>query len=180
MIRVNLLGPGRSRVTTARRRSPRTAWIGIASFAIATVASGIAWWSVRADAARLDHEIAVVQTELERLRATAREAAGVEARRKDLAGALTVLAAEDAARFAPVRRLAAIGQSVPRDVWLTVVRQRGSQIEVDGRAASLAAVTEFAERIQHAGVLTTPVDILSTSAEIREGSTLVRFSLRLD
>ncbi|HEX7778916.1 MAG TPA: PilN domain-containing protein, partial [Vicinamibacterales bacterium] len=82
--------------------------------------------------------------------------------------------------FAPVRRLAAIGRGVPRDVWLTAVRQRVSQIEVDGRAASLASVTEFSERIQLAGVLTTPVDILSTSAESRAGTTLVRFSLRLD
>jgi Tfp pilus assembly protein PilN len=155
-------------------------WIGVASLAVATLGCAAAWWSVRADAARLDREITLAEAELGGLRAVAREAAGVQARRDELAGVLAAIAGEQAARVAPVRRLAAIGRSVPRDVWLSAVRQRGSQIEVDGRAASLASVTEFSERIQLAGVLTTPVYILSTSAESREGTTLVRFSLRLD
>ena len=179
MIRVNLLRPGRSRVA-ARARGSWTAGIGAASLAVAALGCAAAWWSVRADAARLDREIAVAEAELGGLRATAREAAGVQARRDELAGVLAAISGEQAARFAPVRRLAAIGRGVPRDVWLTAVRQRGSQIEVDGRAASLASVTEFSERIQLAGVLTTPVAILSTSAESRAGTTLVRFSLRLD
>ena len=179
MIRVNLRRPGRSRVA-ARARGTRTAWIGVASIAVAALGCAAAWWSVRADAARLDREIALADAELGGLRATAREAAGVQARRDELAGVLAAITREQAARFAPVRRLVVIGRSVPRDVWLTAVRQRGSQIEVDGRAASLASISEFSERIQLAGVLTTPVDILSTSAESREGTTLVRFSLRLD
>ena len=79
-----------------------------------------------------------------------------------------------------MRVLAAVGQSVPAGVWLTSIHQRGTQLEIDGRALSLQAMTEFAGRIQLAGVLTTPVEILSTSAETRERSTFVRFSLRLD
>jgi Tfp pilus assembly protein PilN len=180
MIRVNLLEPGRSSVAGVGGRRPRAAGIGLASFLVAFVASGAMWWPVRTDTARLEREIAVVDAELGRLRTTAREADAALTRKKELAARLAALTGEHAARSAPVRRLAAIGRSVPQDVWLTAVRLRGSQVEIDGRAASLPAVTKFAERIQQAGVMTTPVDILSTSAESREGTTLVRFSLRMD
>jgi Tfp pilus assembly protein PilN len=179
MIRVNLLAPGGG-AAAARTGRRRTTWIGVVSLVTAIVAGGGAWWSVRTDAARLDRELGIADAELGRLRPIAREAAGVLARRTELAGTIAALASEQAGRFAPARRLAALGRSVPRDVWLTGVRQRGSRIEIDGRAASVSSVTEFAARIQHAGVLTAPVEILSTSAETREGTTLVRFSLRLD
>jgi Tfp pilus assembly protein PilN len=180
MIRVNLLEPGRSSLAGVRIRRPRAAAIGLAAFLAALVAIGAIRWSDRTDAARVDREIAVVDAELVRLRTAAREADVALTRKKELAARLATLTGEPAARVAPVRRLAAIGRSVPQDVWLTAVRLHGSQVEIDGRAASLPAVTKFAERIQEAGVLTTPVDILSTSAESREGTTLVRFSLRLD
>jgi Tfp pilus assembly protein PilN len=180
MIRVNLLAPGRAGAVPARTGRRRTTWIGVASLVTAIVAAGGGWWSVRTDAARLEREIDIAEAELGRLRPIARDAAGLAARKTELAAAMAALISEQAGRFAPVRRIAALGRSVPRDVWLTAVRQRGSQIEIDGRAASVASVTEFAARIQHAGVLTAPVDILSTSAETREGTTLVRFSLRLD
>jgi Tfp pilus assembly protein PilN len=180
MIRVNLLAAGRAGAAAARTGRPRTTWIGVASLVAAILAGGGAWWSVRTDAARLEREIAVAEAELGRLRPIAREAAGVLARKTELAATIASLSSEQAGRFAPVRRLAALGRNVPGDVWLTAVRQRGSQIEIDGRAGSVASVTEFAARIQHAGALTAPVDILSTSAETREGTTLVRFSLRLD
>jgi Tfp pilus assembly protein PilN len=179
MIRVNLLEPGRSSLAGVRVRRPQAAAIGLASF-LAAIVAGAMWWSARTDAARVDREIAVVDAELERLRTAAREADVALTRKKELAARLAALTGEQAARVAPVRRLAAIGRSVPQDVWLTAVRLRGSQVEIDGRAASLPAVTTFAERIHEAGVLTTPVDILSTSAESREGTALVRFSLRLD
>jgi Tfp pilus assembly protein PilN len=180
MIRINLLVPAGRGDARSREPRPRAVWLGFTSIAAAALVSGLAWWSVRADATRLDRGAVVLEGELATVRAAAREAEALLSRKQALADRLTTIAKDSAARSAPVRVLAAVGESVPDDISLTAIRQRGSQFEIDGRAASLASVMEFAERIHVAGVLTTPVEIVSTSAETRERTTFVRFSLRLD
>lgn len=180
MIRINLLRSSRSIEARTDASPYRAAWLGIASVLGAALIAGLATWSVSADTARLDREAGVLEDELETLRLGARETAELQTRKKELTEKLAAEIQQSAARSAPVRVLAAVGDSVPEDVLLTGIRQRGTQFEIEGRARSLGAVTEFAERIHVAGVLTTPVEIVSTSAETRERSTFVRFSLRLD
>ncbi|HYN06603.1 MAG TPA: PilN domain-containing protein [Vicinamibacterales bacterium] len=180
MIAVNLLGPARPGNVTNDRRARRTAWIGVTFVALAVIGSGMAWWSTRADVTRLDREMANVEAEAVRLRAASRDAEHMFARRTALLDRQTAINREHETRLAPVRVLETIGQSLPADVWLTSLHQRGTRLDIDGRALSLQAITDFAARIQHAGVVTTPVEVLSTSSETRDGTTLVRFSLRLD
>ena len=180
MIRINLVRSSRSLEARAVVPQHRAAWSGVASVLGAALICGIATWSVSADTARLDREAVVLEHELETMRRGAREAADLQGRKKELTEMLAARVRETAARAAPVRVLAAVGDSVPEDVLLTGIQQRGTHFEIEGRARSLDAVTEFAERIHVAGVLTAPVEIVSTSAETRERSTFVRFSLRLD
>jgi type IV pilus assembly protein PilN len=180
MIAVNLLGPARPGRGANDRRRVRTPWMGLASVAIATISSGVAWWWVRADVTRLDREMAHIEAEAGRLQAASREADGLLARKTTLLERLTAIDREHETRLAPVRVLETVGQSLPAGVWLTSLHQRGTRLEIDGRALSLQAITDFAGRIQHAGVVTTPVEVVSTSSETRDGTTLVRFSLRLD
>jgi Tfp pilus assembly protein PilN len=180
MIDVNLLGPARPAGAAGRIRRARTSWIGPALVAVAALGSGIAWWSARADVARLDRELAALESQAVPLRAAARDAEQVLARKAALLAQLASVNREQDTRFAPVRVLATVGRSLPADVWLTSLHQRGTRIEIDGLTPSLEAITDFAGRIRHAGVVTTPVEVLSTSSETRDGSTVVRFSLRLD
>jgi Tfp pilus assembly protein PilN len=180
MIDVNLLGPARPASAAGRVRRKRPAWIGLAWVAAAALGCGIAWWSVRADVARVDRELATLEGQAVQLRAAARDAEQVLARKTALLEQAASVNRERETRFAPVRALAAVGRSLPADVWLISLHQRGTRIEIDGRALSLEAITDFAARIRHAGVVTTPVEVLSTSSENRDGPSVVRFSLRSD
>ena len=180
MIRINLLGQAGSGQSASQRRISSSARLGFVGLAIAALGLTQMWRAVRADVSGLGEHIAVAEREVAKLRAETREATALQSRKNDLTGQLARRAAEVAARTRPVRLLAAVGQSVSDEIWLTTIRQQGLRIEIDGRARSVAAVTAFAERIEVAGVLTTPVEIVSTSAESREPATLVRFSLRLD
>jgi Tfp pilus assembly protein PilN len=179
MIRVNLLGPPDSTRAIATRPST-IAWLGLAGLAIAALGLAGWWRSIRADVTGLEQQIAIADREVSRLRAETRDAGDLQARKSALAAELARQAADVGARARPVRVLAAVGRSISGGIWLTGIRQQGSRMEIDGRAASVASVTAFAERIHVAGVLTTPVEIVSTSAESREPGSLVRFSLRLD
>ena len=137
MIRINLLRSSRS--IEARPVAPpyRAAWFGVASVLGAALIAGLATWSVSADTARLDREAGVLEDELETMRLGAREAAELQTRKKELTEKLAARVQESAARSAPVRVLAAVGDSVPEDVLLTGIRLRGTQFEIEGRARSL-------------------------------------------
>jgi Tfp pilus assembly protein PilN len=180
MIRINLLGPAGSGRSGRQVRPSRSIWIGVAGLVMASLGLAAAWQSIRTDLSGLDRQIAIAEREVSKLRADARDHRELQTRKSELGGQLARNAAEEAARTRPVRVLAAVGQNLSDDIWLTGIRQQGSRTEIDGRATSVASVTAFAERIHVAGVLTTPVEIVSTSAESREPMTLVRFSLRLD
>ncbi len=180
MMHVNLLRPAGPGDLRGRMASRRAVWLALATLIVAVAATTMGWWSARRETRQIDQQIVLAETELEGLRAAARETTALLARRTELARHLAAAEREAAARSAPVRLLAAVGESVPDGLWFTELRQKGPQLEIDGRAHSLSVVTDFAERIHVAGVLTTPVEIVSTSAETRDGVTLVRFSLRLD
>jgi Tfp pilus assembly protein PilN len=179
MIKVNLLGRGRSS-TAGQTRRMSVAWIGLASLALAALGSGAVWWSVRSDVARVDRELGVIQADVARWRPVARDAAETRSRKTALTEQLSAIGQERQTRFAPVRILETVGQSLPADVWLTSLQQRGTRLEIDGRARSLEAITDFAGRIRDAGVVTTPVQVVSTSSETHDGSMFVKFSLRVD
>jgi Tfp pilus assembly protein PilN len=180
VIRINLLGQAGSSQSAVHRRASSSVWLVLVGLMIAALGLAQMWRSVRADVSGLGEHIAAAEREVSKLRADGRDITALQLRKNDLAGQLARRAAEDAARTRPVRLLAAVGRSVSDEIWLTTIRQQGVRMEIDGRARSVAAVTAFAERIHVAGVLTTPVEIVSTSAESREPAALVRFSLRLD
>jgi hypothetical protein len=51
-------------------------------------------------------------------------------------------------------------------------------VQLDGRATSLTAVTDFVERLQSSGLFDRPVEILSTSVELVDETTVLRFAVR--
>ena len=53
-------------------------------------------------------------------------------------------------------------------------------MQVDGRAMSLTSVTDFAERLQNSGLFNMPVEILTTTNDTVEDTTVVKFSLKAD
>jgi Tfp pilus assembly protein PilN len=69
---------------------------------------------------------------------------------------------------------------VPEGLWLLEIRQTGTSVQVDGRAMSLTAVTDFAERLQNSGLFRHPVEILTTLMETVEETPVVRFSVKAE
>ena len=182
MIGVNLLRRTR-RSAAARAGSSRerhAVAIGLTWLVLTTVGTGAAWWHLLQDLTRVDARIAFAGAELDRLRDSVKLVEQASARKAALTEQLGAVERLRAARLDPVRLLEAVGQSVPEGVWLSEIKQHGTRVEIDGRAVSLAAVTDFAERMQTAGVFTMPVEIVSTTTETLDRTTVVRFSVRVE
>jgi Tfp pilus assembly protein PilN len=152
----------------------------VAAVTVAAIASAAGWWWMRSEVRRLDRAIAIVEVEAGRLREMARQSDQASTRTAELTARLASIAREHGARIAPVRLLDVVGQQVPDDLWLTGAEQRGTRLELTGRALSLTAVTDFAERLQRSGAVSAPVEVLSAGAESRGRTTVVRFSVRLN
>ncbi|MGE5836867.1 MAG: PilN domain-containing protein [Acidobacteriota bacterium] len=180
MIRVNLLGGERPIRRTSRLGVRNPARLGLAAVTVAALASVGDWWWLRTAERQLDRALAVAEVEAGRLRESARQADQINARKGELTARLASIARDEAARFVPVRLLAAVGEQVPDGVWLTAAEQHGTRLEIAGRARSMTAVTDFVDQIRGSGAVNAPVEILSASAETRDRTTVVRFSVRLN
>ena len=102
------------------------------------------------------------------------------AKKNELAERLNVIERLREAKRGPVSLLETLSMSLPDGLWLLEVKQTGRTVQVDGRAMSLSAVTDFAERLQNSGVFNRPVEILTTAAETFEETAVVRFSVKAD
>jgi Tfp pilus assembly protein PilN len=180
VIRVNLLSSERPVRRTSRLGVRNPARLGVAAVTVAALASGADWWWLKAAARQLDRALAIAEVETGRLRESARQADQINARKGELTARLASIARDDAARFVPVRLLAAVGEEVPEGVWLTAAEQHGTRLEIAGRARSMTAVAEFVDQIRGSGAPNAPVEILSASTETRDRTTVVRFSVRLN
>ena len=51
-------------------------------------------------------------------------------------------------------------------------------VQIDGRAMSLTSVTDFTEQLQNSGMFQRPVEIVTTTTEAVEDTSVIRFSSR--
>ena len=71
-----------------------------------------------------------------------------------------------------------MSRSLTDGLWLMELKQQGAVVQMEGRATSLTAVTDFVERLQDSGVFDRPVEIVSTSMELLDDTSVVRFAVK--
>lgn len=179
MIRINLLG----NVPNA----PRRAWLPADQKSAAAglvlllgTAGGVGgWWWQTARAQRIvDGQIASAQADLTRLQSVAALVDRAVARKLELTERLGLIDRLHRTQRDPVELLRTISQSVPDGLWLLELKQTGNAVQIEGRATSLTSLTDFVERLQTSGRFLRPVDIVTTSMEIVQEASVVRFALK--
>ncbi len=184
MIRVNLLSPGTEAPPKAWRRwlvvpqEQRAALVGLAMLMVTAAGAGLWWWSVSRDHKAVNAEIAAAEVTLTRLKVAAQLMEKATAREKDLRERLGLIDRLRATQRAPVLLLDTISRSLPEGLWLTELKQSGAIVQLEGRAISVSAVTDFLDRLQVSGRFVRPVDIVTTTTETMGDSIVKRFVIR--
>jgi len=186
MIRVNLLAPGTDPSPTPWWRwlvvppEQRAALVGL-TLLVAT-ALGVAgwWWTIDRDRRALDAEIAAASNTMTRLQDAARLVEQATARERDLRERLALIDRLRATQRAPVVLLDTISRALPDGLWLLELRQTGASVQLEGRAVSLSALTDFVDRLQTSGRFVHTIDIVTTSMETLADNSIVRFAIRGD
>jgi type IV pilus assembly protein PilN len=180
MIRVNLLstGPGTAPPREWLPREQRGAVIGLLMLIVTAAGVAGTWWYLNSARASAEASIAAAEVELERLKKAVAMLDRANARKAELNERLSLIDRLRVAKRGPLSLLETVSMSVPDGLWLMEIKQTGTAVQIEGRALSLTSVTDFTQRIQTSGLFKPPVEILTTTTEIFEENTVVRFAIK--
>ena len=183
MIRINLLA-----VERGKAKKPRGALIspahrvtvGASLILIATVL-GIGWWFMWLNqrSTQIDREIARAEAETAQLRSVLQQVQKFEARKAQLTQRVTLIEQLRRGQSAPVHVLDEISKSLPERLWLTELKQTGSDFTISGFTPSLPSLSDFVASLEATKWFKRPVEILDSQVqEDKTAGDLVRFSIK--
>ena len=181
MIRVNLLAstPGSPRRDWFPAEQ-RSAALGLTMLLVTGLGVGAWWWELRRESQVVEASIATSQADLNRLQNVAKVVDLASARKAELTERLALISRLRADQRGPVNLLETISRSLPEGLWLIELNQKGTGVQIEGRATSLTAITDFVEHLQDSGLFQRPVEIVTTSIEAVEDASVVRFAVKAE
>ncbi len=186
MIRINLLAVERERSkrrTGSLLQATQQKITLACSVILVLAALGIGWWywSLSKQADRIEADIVTAQGETERLRGLIAQVEQFEARRLQLQQRVALIEELRKGQAGPVRLLDEISRSLPDMLWLTEIKQQGSELTISGRCTTLTALSDFVGNLELGGFFNKPVEILDSQVDSQRGVggvELIRFSVK--
>jgi type IV pilus assembly protein PilN len=182
VIRINLLAVERARTKKPRVLIPpaHRVTLGASLILIATIL-GIGWWflSLRQQSAQLDQAIASAEAETLKLRPVLAQVQKFEARKAQLTQRVTLIEQLRRGQSVPVHVIDEISKSMPDRLWLTELKQAGSDFTMSGFAASLPSLSDFVANLEATKWFKRPVEILDSQVQSDpKAGDLVKFSIK--
>jgi type IV pilus assembly protein PilN len=182
VIRINLLTVDRER---AKRKSKfqigQKLTVGC-SLILVAAALIVGWWfwALQRQSADLDRQIADAERERQRLQSVIQQVAQFEARRAQLQQRVTLIEELRKGQTGPVHLLDQISKALPEAMWLTDLRQTGSEITLEGRCTSLNSLSDFVSGLEASNLFERPVEIVDSRVEPATDSSpeLIRFQVK--
>ena len=180
MIRINL-----APVEMRRRRGPGftmpTLPVGLGLlfgvlYVVAALGVGYTWWSFAAQKSRLIAENDRTSKEIDTLKVTLGQGASVKAQFADIRKRVQVIAELVEGQDRPILLLDAFVDTVPRDLWITSLEEKGVVLKIVGTAYSTRAVSEFMNNLKQSGKFK-DVDILVSRQDLNKSPVLVMFEV---
>ena len=180
MIKVNLLAttPGAAVKSDVVPKEQRVAMLGLTALLVTATAVGGWWWEVHRERVDTEHMITTDEAEIVRLKDVAKLVDRAAERKAELSERLSLIDQLKSTKRGPVTLLETVSSSLSDGLWLTELKQTALVIQIEGRATSLTAITDFAEKLQDSTVFERPVEIVTTAAETLEDTPVVRFIVK--
>src|SRR5215471_12825068 len=161
MIRINLAPPP-EKTRMADLSSPVGLHLGLvygALFLLLVGALGAYWWKMAGDVATLEREIAANEREKAGLQKGIVEGQRFKQETSELE-----------------RRVNAMADMVPADVWLTRIEEKGQQLRLAGAAYSPVAISDFMSNLKASGRFR-DVDLVESRQDLAKASRLITFEV---
>jgi Tfp pilus assembly protein PilN len=182
MIRVNLLvgGPGAAQPTVVIPPEQRTSLMGLGMLLVTGAMVGAWWYYIGYQRAGAEEGIAKAEARIEQLKDAMKVLEAARTQKAELQERLAVIDRLRAAKHAPVKMLQLFNTLLPDGLWLLEVKQTAVAVQLEGRAMSQTAVSDFAKALQDSGFFKMPVEIVTTLMETVEENAVFRFVLKAE
>ena len=176
MIRINLAPPSAKKSLGLSIPSFNLGMLFGGIAALLVLVLGVWWWSLSAEIKRLNAEIAENKQQVEKLKVAIAE--GQRLRRDKEMLERRVNAIELVARHQtrPVYLLDTLLDTLPKDLWLTRMEEKGAQLRFAGSAYSATVLADFMANLKATGKFK-DVDIVDAKQDLTKSPRLITFEV---
>jgi len=182
LIKINLLTVDRERVKRKAKFQIGEKITVACSLILVAAALIVGWWfwALQRQSADLDQQIADAERETQRLRSVIQQVAQFETRRAQLQQRVTLIEELRKGQTGPVHLLDQISKALPEAMWLTDLKQTGTEIAIEGRCSSLNSLSDFVSALEASNLFERPVEIVDSRVEPASQTTpeLIRFQVK--
>ena len=181
MIRINLLAAERTKKKAVSLQAGQKLTIACSAILLlAVLFVGWRYWSLSRQSTQLDAEIAASQQETTRLHSVIQQVQQFEQRKAQLQQRVVLIEQLRKGQTGPVHMLDQISRAMPPMLWLTEVRQSGTDVLIDGKATTLTGLSDFVTNLEGSGYFKRSIEIVSTTTEpvAQPPSELIKFSIK--
>jgi type IV pilus assembly protein PilN len=179
MIRINLAPHDARRSRPALSLSIPSFNLGILFALVYVVAIGglaLSWWGLASEEKRLTDDVDRLTRELASLKTTLGQGAGVKNQLAEVRRRVGILEELTQGQGKPIALMDVFIDTVPRDLWITSLEHKESQLKLAGTAFSTTAVSDFMSNLKSSGKFK-DVDIVVSRQAIDKTPSLVTFEV---
>jgi type IV pilus assembly protein PilN len=184
MIRINLLAAERDKakkkaVTFGTAGQKLTVGCSVL-LVLAVLFIGWRYWSVSRDSAAVDAAIAAAQDETTRLHSVIQQVQQFEQRKAQLQQRVVLIEQLRKGQTGPVHMLDQISRALPQMLWLTQLKQSGTDVVVDGKCTTLTGLSEFVSNLEASGYFKKSIEIVDTKTDMAgvPPTEIIRFTIK--
>lgn len=134
------------------------------------------WWSLSADIKRLNTEIAENKKEADRLKVVIAEGQRYRRDKELLERRVNAIDLVARNQTRPVYLLDAVLDTLPKDLWLTRMEEKGTQLRFAGTTYSATALSDFMSNLKASGRFK-DVDIVDAKQDLAKSPRLITFEV---
>ena len=182
MIRVNLLvsSPGASQPRVLVSKEQRPAMLGLTMLLVTGLGIGGWWYYINQQRTATETGITTAESRMDQLKDAMKLLESARQHKAELEERISLIDRLRIAKHGPVKMLDLMNESITDGLWLMEIKQNASWVQIEGRAMSQLAITDFAQTLQVSGFFKMPVEIVTTMMEQVDEANVIRFVLKAE
>jgi Tfp pilus assembly protein PilN len=137
---------------------------------------GVWWWTLSSEIKRLNTEIAQNKKEADRLKVIIAEGQRFRRDKELLERRVNAIDLVARRQTRPVYLLDAVLDTLPKDLWLTRMEEKGTQLRFAGTTFSATALSDFMANLKASGKFK-DVDIVDAKQDLTKSPRLITFEV---
>jgi Tfp pilus assembly protein PilN len=138
------------------------------------------WYYINQQRAATETGITTAETRIDQLKDAMKLLESARQHKAELEERISLIDRLRIAKHAPVKMLDLMNESITDGLWLMEIKQNATSVQIEGRAMSQLAITDFAQTLQVSGFFKMPVEIVTTMMEQVDEANVIRFVLKAE